>query len=379
MPKPLIVCFTDSYPSSEYPRNGITYRDHAQALSHAADVAVICCHTPTVWHSGSRKPKQIVSYDHSVFVWRGTWPVWSHKFGNFAAEAEKQALLHGFHRVEREFGRAPDFVLAHNVMPAGKWAAIIKSEYGHAFATIEHLSHLERLLKNQYDEIIQIYNQATFIAGVSNSIKDLLIGYLPEPIHERTGVIGNVLGNEFQSHKPSPPPESGPFRWLFVGDDYFLKGPELLHQVFSNLNRNDWQLTIIGSGQFAPFRDDLSLQGKVEFHRDLGRLQLIDIMQRHHALISTSHVDAFGKPILEMMAAGRPVVATRSGGPQDYVTDECGIITNVGRRDELIKAVTRIQEEYHKYDSGQIRDYTLQRYGQRVYADRILNLIDVFS
>lgn len=318
-------------------------------------------------------------YDDAVFVWQASRPVLTHRFTKQIEKAENEAVLQGIHRIEREYGRSPDFIIAQNVLPAGRWAGLIKHEYGVEFGTIEHFSFLERMLKEQYDEIEKVYKSASFIAGVSNTVKDLLIGYMSENIQRKIGVIGNVIGKEFQDSETSSAPNQNCFNWLFVGSDQFVKGPELLHSVFSGLNFSNWSLTIVGDGKFEPIRNDHELQEHITFQSNLSRKEMVALMQSHHALISTSHIETFGMAILEMMSLGRPVVATRSGGPQDFVTPDCGILTNVGAADELREAVEFVQSEYHNYNLQRIRDHALQRYGQRIYAERILNLIDVFS
>jgi glycosyltransferase involved in cell wall biosynthesis len=39
-----------------------------------------------------------------------------------------------------------------------------------------------------------------------------------------------------------------------------------------------------------------------------------------------SLVEAQGQALLEALATGRPVVATRVGGPPEYVNDACGVL-----------------------------------------------------
>ncbi len=379
MSKPLIVFTTNFYPTQDEPHHGIFFQDHAKALSLIADVAVLHVRVPS-WKTVKRlKPEARTRYDDAVFVWQGSHPVLTHRFDSWIEKAESNAIKDGLQRIEREFGKAPDFVVAQNVLPSGKWARQIYQQYGIPYGTIEHLSFLERMLKEQFEEILQVYTDASFIAGVSNSVKDLLIGYLPDDMHQKTGVIGNVIGPEFQHHTTSPPLESENFKWLFVGPDMFKKGPELLYEVFSGLPNNNWQLTIAGSGDFESFREDDRIRDRVTFRNGLSRKQMIELMEQHHALISTSHVETFGMAILEMMSLGRPVVATKSGGPQDFVTPECGILTNVGAVNELQEAIQAMQKEYHTYQPEKIRDHALQRYGQRVYSERIRNLIEIFS
>lgn len=74
---------------------------------------------------------------------------------------------------------------------------------------------------------------------------------------------------------------------------------------------------------------DLGLDGKVHF---LGnRIDIPALLARIELLVSTSAVETFGRTLIEAMAAGVPVIATRSGGPEEIVIDgETGFLVNVG-------------------------------------------------
>ena len=57
--------------------------------------------------------------------------------------------------------------------------------------------------------------------------------------------------------------------------------------------------------------------------------------------------EPFGLVLLEAMAAGRPVIATRSGGVVDIVVDqETGLLVEPGNSDELAQAMTRLIEDH---------------------------------
>lgn len=73
----------------------------------------------------------------------------------------------------------------------------------------------------------------------------------------------------------------------------------------------------------------LGLGGKVHF---LGnRIDMPALLARIELLVSTSTVETFGRTLIEAMAAGVPVIATRSGGPEEIVVDgETGFLVKVG-------------------------------------------------
>lgn len=104
---------------------------------------------------------------------------------------------------------------------------------------------------------------------------------------------------------------------------------------------------VIGDGRpaYARFLRDsvqrLGLEGRVHFlgYRDDVRR----LMPRITVLVSASARETFGRTLIEAMAAGIPIVATRSGGPEEIVVDgECGFLVDVGDVAELAERIGRI-------------------------------------
>lgn len=85
---------------------------------------------------------------------------------------------------------------------------------------------------------------------------------------------------------------------------------------------------------------DLGLGGNVHF---LGnRKNIPALLARIEILVSTSAVETFGRTLIEAMAAGIPVIATRSGGPEEIVIDnKTGFLVDVG---DVPKIAARMRE-----------------------------------
>jgi glycosyltransferase involved in cell wall biosynthesis len=75
--------------------------------------------------------------------------------------------------------------------------------------------------------------------------------------------------------------------------------------------------------------------------------------------------------LLEAMASGIPVAATRCGGPNDIVTDKTGILTEVDNPSMLRDAIIKIHSDYKKYDSEEIRNYVISTFGFNPFLKRI--------
>lgn len=85
----------------------------------------------------------------------------------------------------------------------------------------------------------------------------------------------------------------------------------------------------------------IGLSGRIHFlgYRNDVRL----LLPRINVLVSASSRESFGRTLIEAMAAGVPVVSTRSGGPDEIVVDgECGFLVDVGDVAALAERMARI-------------------------------------
>ena len=94
-------------------------------------------------------------------------------------------------------------------------------------------------------------------------------------------------------------------------------------------------------------------------------------MQESHVVVSSSDFETFGITLIEAMACGKPVVATRSGGPEFFVDDKNGLLVPTGDRDALALALTRIRETHSSYDPESISKRCASRFGHDAILTRI--------
>ena len=107
-----------------------------------------------------------------------------------------------------------------------------------------------------------------------------------------------------------------------------------LHFVIAGDSDND-----LGR-QLGQLRRDLGIEQHVTF---LGlRSDVSRILNNLDVFVLSSHTEGFSIACIEAMACGVPVVATRSGGPEQILEGEAGILVPTGDPESLAAAIARV-------------------------------------
>jgi len=154
-------------------------------------------------------------------------------------------------------------------------------------------------------------------------------------------------GIDIACFKPQPRPDRPE---LTIGVVCALR-PEkdlaTLIRAFAKARQAHWRLMIVGSGPCLPDLQtlvrDLGLANAATFHATTGevpaRLHEMDIF------VLPSLSESFSNALMEAMASGCAVVASRVGGnPELVIPGETGLLFEAGRSDDLAGALLRLGE-----------------------------------
>jgi glycosyltransferase involved in cell wall biosynthesis len=100
--------------------------------------------------------------------------------------------------------------------------------------------------------------------------------------------------------------------------------------------RGEGTLTFVGDGPLRAAlegRDGIRLAGRVSHDAVPGWIAACDV------LCQPSLVEPFGLATLEAMASTRSVVATRVGGPPEFVPSDAGVLVDPEDEDALVAAL----------------------------------------
>ena len=156
------------------------------------------------------------------------------------------------------------------------------------------------------------------------------------------------------------------------------KGLDLLLRAVSLLQRKDFVLHIGGDGilldSFKSMAKDLGIDQICNFYGEISRSGISDFFSKLDLFVLPSRYETFGIVLIEAMACGLPVIATKCGGPEEIVTPLSGILIQKESVEELKKAIEKISENLETYDKEAIRKYADENFGQGVFIERISKL-----
>ena len=223
----------------------------------------------------------------------------------------------------------PDVVYAHFLVPAGLIAALagraplVVTAHGRDVRNIGAYPGIAAATR-------LVVRRAATVICVSDYLRRELETKLPEAAG-KTEVVSSGVDRERFSVQPAP---DGPPRFLCVGALAERKNVVRLANAFARLPEGT--LTFAGDG---PERGALEGRPNVELLGRVAHDEIPRLLAASHVLAQPSLVEPLGQSLLEAMACGRSVVATRIGGPPEFVPPEAGILVDPLDVDDLARAL----------------------------------------
>ncbi|MEA3463009.1 MAG: glycosyltransferase [Bacteroidota bacterium] len=280
-----------------------------------------------------------------------------------------------YRKYEKQFGK-PDLILAHSVTWAGFAAYLINRDHGIPYVIVEHRSFFvwstdeaRKMVKSFHIPLFDLaYAHCEDLILVSESLRKGIVALVPT-VRKRIKVIPNMI-REDQFFPPSEPRKTEPFVFLWAGRLEHVKGVDMLLQavkLLADLADREFVVRLAGKGSL---RKELELHAtalgvneKVSFLDRLSREEMLKEFQEANCFVLPTRYEAFGVVLIEAMATGLPVIATRSGGPDSIVTKENGLLIDRDNAAELAEAMWHIMAHADEYPADLIRSRTLQQYG----------------
>jgi glycosyltransferase involved in cell wall biosynthesis len=270
--------------------------------------------------------------------------------GVFVAQLER-ALADRGHRIDRavidrraggklrylQLARAarraerPDVAYAHFLVPAGLIAALaqraplVVTAHGRDVRNVGAIPGVAAATR------FTVRRAATVIA-VSDYLRRELEGKVPEA-RGKTEVIDS--GVDLERFPVQPAPDRMP-AFVCVGSLTERKNVVRLARAFERFGKGE--LTFVGDGPLRP-----QLEGREHVHV-VGRVPHDEIpahLARASVVCQPSLLEPLGQSLLEGMATGRSVVATRIGGAPEFVPPDAGVLVDPLDEESIVHGLGR--------------------------------------
>lgn len=263
-----------------------------------------------------------------------------------------------FKRLQAE-GFLPDVIHAH-VYNAGIPAVFLGKRYGIPVVITEHSSAFPRgLIRSNEAKIAKFaFENADYVCPVCDYLKEHIESY---GIKARFKIIPNAVDTSlFTPPKSASTGTDGKKHILLVALMNQVKGiPHLLDAVSHLIKkRDDFTVDILGDGpnrrEYEKLAQSLGLHGFVHFHGLKTKKEVAEYMRKADLFVLTSLWENLPCVIIEAMASGLPIVATRVGGIPEMVDDEVGILVTPGDSQALAQALDEMLDNCHRYERESI-------------------------
>jgi len=377
------------YPCKTLPLSGIFTREQVEALaSLASDIRVIVSTwgyedfflpvrrpwkaVPALVRFATTKRDSVREHGRIAEISNPALS-WHHRLPFGGAARLLRANRRNFRLARSRYGRI-DLIHAHVSYPAGYIAQVLQQEFGVPYVLTEHMGPFPfpSLLRDGRPivEIATALKDARRVVAVSPALASRIesLGF-PAP---------NVIPNLVDERRFVPGmPQSDRFIFFTLcsltaakGVDQLLKAIALWDPPASKV-----EFWIGGDGaskrEFQELARRLGIADRVRWLGSVSREQAPEVFRATHAYVMPSMHESFGIVYAEALASGKPVIATRCGGPESIVHDTNGRLVDVGDTAGLAEALAWMRDNWPQFDAESIRSDFEQRFSRQVVVRQL--------
>jgi glycosyltransferase involved in cell wall biosynthesis len=281
----------------------------------------------------------------------------------------------------REVWGTPDIVHVQALWPAGLIARAIKRRYGIPYVVTEHseeyLAASKRRLVRTPGMVPLVLRPLARGASRTIAVSQFLADRLLEL---RLAVDPVVIPNAIPVTSPAPMPSAERHAIAHVSIMGPAKNLGMLLQAVDQLRRRrtDFVLRLIGDGELrAALEQTAAARDLGEIVRFTGRVSpdrvLSLLVDSVFSVVSSTH-ETFSVVAAESLMCGRPVLSTRCGGPEEFITPEVGRLVEADSVDALVEGLDWMLDHFHEFRPDQLHEYAVTRFAPDVVAQQILDV-----
>ncbi len=273
-----------------------------------------------------------------------------------------------------KIGFFPDLIHCHvagrNLWMAHKYFSnkpIVLSEHwsGYVNGNFERQSYLMKKF------ILSLINKCNVVTSVSDHLKEGMI---------RQGVSKEIviLQNAIKYKEKTAIKETEQMTFLIVADlvDEIKNISGVLEAIKQlKLEHPHFKLIIVGDGPDSPILKEktnvLDLETQLSFVCRLAQQKVQDYLLKADCLIVNSNYETFSMVTIEAILTGVPVIASRCGGPEQFVNAKNGLLIPKRDKKSLVNAMKEMYQNRSQYKPNVVRNSVKENYSLDRVEDQL--------
>jgi glycosyltransferase involved in cell wall biosynthesis len=302
-------------------------------------------------------------------------------FLNLYQKERISAGVRAFQYYNRKFGR-PDIIHAHSrFLESILIAKKIKELFGIPYIVTEHSTFHQRNIvsKKEYIKYVRAVELSESWIVVSESLGNVIVSNIEKldlKLTKSFRIVPNVVDPLFVFNVNK---KKDNFVFLNIASLDDKKNHFLLLDSFKLLTNKvqSIELRIGGQGlletELKAYAKKLGLDN-VKFLGSLDRNQVKDEFINSDAFVLSSDVETFGVVVIESLAIGRPVIATKCGGPEFILNSNNGILVKANNSQELFDAMRSMIDCFSSYNLEEISADCIHKYGPKAIGKILVEI-----
>lgn len=295
------------------------------------------------------------------------------------ALAERMWVIWGmklFHKYKEKYG-LPDIIHVHSLDKAGFLAYKIFQKYNIPYIITEHSTAFARGLvkKDKQDRLFKVVTAAKNLIAVSQPFSVLLNNTF---IGAAWKYVPNIVSDCFLNEKNNELEKKGVYSFINIcmltgkkKVDNLVKAFHMLSLKYPNL-----QLKIGGDGncktELKQLVESLELTEKVFFLGALSRSEVLTHIKESDTFVLSSEYETFGVVLIEALAMGKTVVATRCGGPESIVNKDVGVLVEKNSIQALHDGMEYIYKRNDDFKPELIKEYCNKNFSEEAVSNKLI-------
>jgi glycosyltransferase involved in cell wall biosynthesis len=251
-------------------------------------------------------------------------------------------------------GFRPDIIHAH-IYHSGIVGVILGKLYRIPVVVTEQSSVFGRKLLPKYGiwQAKFAFERAHLVLPVSYALQQHIAAY---GIRGRFQCVPNVVDTSVFHYNAAPKLDRPNLRFMFAGSLVPVKGiPNLLKALkIVDTYYQNWRLDIVGDGpnqqEYQQLAYKLNIHEKIHWHGYRTKEFIASMMRQVDFFVLSSLYETFSAVSIEALASGLPVLATRCGGPSEFINDNNGFLVKPDDVEDLAKGIQWMFKNRDKFD-----------------------------